>query len=208
MRMCREQNHLQIHHPSSYYHVSNTHTQIKTPTFTSHTSSPKPLKPSTHQSLSWTCLFMAFNEQHGPKVEARKQTWHMGVCPCACWEENITIWGLPEERKWERNLPICALHPPSIQSYTFFSRLAVVSQIALKIRAALLVAFQPAFTKPWQEWHVRDLTNFFRQGLCWWPILINAMAPMEEKKKYLPVQERVVRMMHYWNRAPSQILNN
>lgn len=25
----------------------------------------------------------------------------------------------------------------------------------------------------------------------------NAMAPMEEKKKYLPVQERVVRMMHY-----------
>ena len=129
---------------------------------------------------------MAFNEQHGPKVEARKQTRHMGVCPCVCWEENITIWGLPKERKWDRNLPIVALHPSSIQGYTYFSRLAVVSQIALKIRAALLVAFQPAFTKPWQEWHVRDLTNFFRQGLCWWPILIS------RETRWLPWKEEKV----------------
>lgn len=46
------------------------------------------------------------------------------------------------------NLLTATLHPSSVQSYTYFGMLAVVSQIALKRRAALLVAFQPAFTKP------------------------------------------------------------
>lgn len=41
------------------------------------------------------------------------------------------------------------------------------------------------------EWHVKDLTNFFRQGLCWRSyshIAGNTAAPMEEENQHLRVQ--------------------
>ena len=108
----------------------------------------KSLKPSAHQSLSWVCLFMGFNEQHGPKVEARKQTetWvKRSVCVCVgvFRREYHSLRG--NERK---KLLIFTLHPCSVR-YNSHSVLGAASQIALKRRAALLVAFQPAFTKPW-----------------------------------------------------------
>lgn len=82
-----------------------------------------------------------------------------------------------------------------IHRFTFLGKLPRLAALHPGFPKAppLNTLFTPATQ---HEWHVKDLTNFFRQGLCWRSrshIAGNTVAPMEEEKQHLWVQERAAR---------------
>lgn len=94
------------------------HTHREAPTFT-HTSSSKPLKPSVHQSLSQSCLFVAFNETLDQKVDDTNMThWCASLCVCVWVETGIKL--SIEENETTKNLPVFTLRLPGLKCFTYF----------------------------------------------------------------------------------------
>lgn len=147
----------------------------------------------------------------GPKVEARKQTRDMAVCPSVC------VW-------WEGNITMCALHKKRIRSADIPSSSAQCSFLythtlaCLQLSVTQLWGEEQHFCWPfnrryqsfdrndtWRTWHIFSDKGFVNGPFSYRG---NRACSHGRRKTYLPAQERAVWMVHYQNCTPSQIPNN